>query len=84
MINCHISDVEYYLPPKILTNENLKEFVDISPEYLEEKLGISQRHFMDDGETTSSVDVIAGKVLIKKINIHKGGIDSLTIKTCLS
>lgn len=64
MLNCLISGVEYYLPPKIITNEDLGKFADIAPAYLEEKLGISQRHFMGDDETTSSMGVNAVGCLI--------------------
>jgi len=48
-----------YLPPKVLTNDDLSNMVETSDEWIRTRTGICQRHIAE-GETTS---VIAGKAV---------------------
>jgi len=48
----NILDIEYYLPEKILTNEQLESlFCDCSAKKIEEKVGVKERHISRDDET---------------------------------
>jgi len=52
MINASITQIEYYLPEKILTNEMLKaEFENFDLSKIEGKIGIRQRHVVREDET---------------------------------
>ena len=53
----------HYLPPKVLTNDDLSQMVETSDEWIRTRTGISLRHIVED-ETTS---VIAGKAIEKAI-----------------
>jgi 3-oxoacyl-[acyl-carrier-protein] synthase-3 len=47
-----ILHIEYYLPEKILTNNQLENmFSDYSIQKIEEKVGIKERHIVRDDET---------------------------------
>ena len=66
-----ISKIEYYLPEKIITNDDLiAEFPDWNASKIESKVGIRQRHIAAPGETALDMAVKAGKKLLSDID-HK-------------
>jgi len=38
-----------YVPPRLLTNEDLEKMVDTSSQWIIERTGIRQRHLVDKG-----------------------------------
>ena len=62
-----IKQVEYYLPERILTNEELeKAYPDWSAAKLEKKIGIKQRHIAGPDETSLDLATNAAKKILKK------------------
>ncbi len=62
-----IKDIAYYLPEKVLTNEQLAaEFPEWSTEKIAGKVGISERHIAAPDETASDMAVTAAKRLFAK------------------
>ena len=75
-----IANIEYYLPEKILSNNQLsKEFSDWSPEKIEKKVGIRERHIVKEDETALDLALITGKNILK--NYDKNKIDFLLFCT---
>ena len=63
----YIKDIAYYLPEKVLTNEQLAaEFPEWSTEKIAGKVGISERHIAAPDETASDMAVTAAKRLFAK------------------
>lgn len=66
-MNVYIRDIAYYLPEKVLTNEQLAaEFPEWSTEKIAGKVGISERHIAASDETASDMAVTAAKRLFAK------------------
>ena len=62
-----IKDIAYYLPEKVLTNEQLAaEFPEWSTEKIAGKVGISERHIAAPDETASDMAVAAAERLLVK------------------
>jgi len=75
-----ITSIEYYLPEKIITNNQLaKEFPDWSSEKIEKKVGIRERHIVKENETALDLALITGKKILK--NYDKDKIDFLLFCT---
>lgn len=75
-MNVFIKGISYYLPEKILTNEDLvKEFPEWSVEKMVSKIGIRERHIAAENETAADMAVAAGKNLINEYNIDSADID---------
>jgi len=75
-----IINIEYYLPEKIITNNQLaKEFPDWSSEKIEKKVGIRERHIVKEDETALDLALIAGKKILE--NYDKNKIDFLLFCT---
>jgi 3-oxoacyl-[acyl-carrier-protein] synthase-3 len=75
-----ITDIEYYLPEKVVTNDQLaKQFPDLSPEKIGKKVGIKERHIVKEDETALDLALIVGKKILE--NYDKGKIDFLLFCT---
>jgi len=79
-MNALISQIEYYLPHNILTNEQLEnEFPEWNAEKIEEKTGIRERHVVGNDETALDLGFKAAIEVLKNYNKEK--IDFLLLCT---
>jgi len=77
-----IQGIAYYLPEKIVTNEDLlKDFPEWSVEKVATKLGIHERHLAAENETSTDMAVCAAENLIKEYNIDRESIDFVMLCT---
>lgn len=72
-----------YVPNKVLTNEDLKAFVDTSDEWIESRTGIKERHIVTD-ESTLDLAYKASLEAIQSANIDKNEIDLIIVATVTS
>ena len=67
-----ISKIEYYLPKKILSNNDLeKEFPGLNINKIEKKVGIKERHIVKEDETALDLALIAGKKILENYDKDK-------------
>ena len=50
-----ISGLATYVPPRLLTNDDLERMVDTNHEWILQRTGISERHIVDPGVATSDL-----------------------------
>ena len=83
MYNSKITGLGYYVPENIVTNEDLKEFMDTSDEWIQERTGIKERRWIDPktGDNTSSMGVKAAKIAIERAGLTKDDIDFIVFAT---
>ena len=78
----YIKDIAYYLPQKVVTNEQLvEEFPEWSVEKITEKVGIHQRHVAADDETAADMAVKAAEELFEKGRCKKEDVDFILLCT---
>jgi len=81
MNKAYIKALEYYLPQKILTNEDLiKDFPEWSVDKIAEKVGINKRHIAAENETSTDLAIEAAKKLFDQ-GIDKESIDYILFCT---
>jgi 3-oxoacyl-[acyl-carrier-protein] synthase III len=74
--------IEYYLPEKTLTNEELSAiFGDWTPEKIFEKTGIENRHIVSSNETASDLAVKAAEKLFKSGITSPDDVDFVILAT---
>ena len=79
-MGARITKIESFFPEKILTNEVLSDrFPEWTPDMIEKKLGIVQRHVVSDNETALDLAIEAGKKVLE--NFDKNSIDFLILCT---
>lgn len=81
-MNAYINAISYYLPEKVLTNEELvREFPEWTVEKVATKVGVTERHIAAENETATDMGVKAAEVLFTEYNIDRNEIDFLLFCT---
>lgn len=81
-MDIYIKAISYYLPQKIVTNEDLvKEFPEWTVEKIATKIGVSERHIAADDETAGDMAVLAAEKLFAEHNIDRSAIDMVVLCT---
>jgi 3-oxoacyl-[acyl-carrier-protein] synthase-3 len=83
MIYTKILGTGSYVPNKVLSNQDLKAFVDTSDEWIYSRTGIKERH-MTQGESTLDLAYQASLKAIKSADIKKDDIDLIIVATVTS
>lgn len=82
MKEAYIKALSYYLPDKVLTNEDLvRDFPEWSAEKVVSKVGINKRHVSADDETSGDMAVSAALNLFSEWNISPSDIDFVILCT---
>lgn len=82
MMKVYIKDIAYYLPTKVVTNEQLvQEFPEWSIEKIVDKVGIKERHVAAENETALDMAVSAAEKLFLQGKCQKGDIDYVLLCT---
>ena len=55
-----------YLPEKVITNEELAQFVDTDDAWIKQRTGITQRHIVAEGQLTSDMAVSAAQQALEQ------------------
>ena len=81
-MNAYIKHISYYLPEKILKNEDLvEEFPEWTVEKIASKIGVSQRHIAAENETAADMGIKAAEKLFTEQDIDRNSIDFLLFCT---
>ena len=75
MIRSRVIGTGAALPETIVTNDDLVKRVDTSDEWIRERSGIRQRHFVKEGEKTSDLALAASRAALKDAGIDAGELD---------
>jgi 3-oxoacyl-[acyl-carrier-protein] synthase III len=81
MRRARVIGVGSYLPAKVLTNDDLAEFVDTSDAWIVERTGIRERHIAAEGELTSDLAVAAARGALASAGLAPNRIDLIIVAT---
>ncbi len=70
-----------YVPPRILSNQDLEKMVDTTDQWILERTGIRERHLVDKGVAASDLAVEAVKNLLKSHPVDLQEIDLIVVGT---
>lgn len=79
--NVKIIGTGSYTPDKIYTNEYLETIIDTNAKWIENTLGIKERHIASDEEATSDLAYEAGKRAIEHAGLTENDIDLIIVAT---
>ncbi|MGL6269946.1 MAG: 3-oxoacyl-ACP synthase III family protein [Chitinophagaceae bacterium] len=82
MTRSKIAGIGKYIPEQVVTNNDLKKFMDTSDEWIQERTGIQQRHYAHrTEETTTTMAVEAATIAIQRAGITPQDIDFIVFAT---
>ncbi|MEP7271372.1 MAG: beta-ketoacyl-ACP synthase III [Acidobacteriota bacterium] len=70
-----ISALGRYVPPRVVTNDDLSQMVETSHDWIVERTGIAERHWVEPGTPTSELAARAASDLL-----HRRGIEATEIE----
>lgn len=81
-MNAYIKAISYYLPEKVLTNEDLvREFPEWSVEKVTSKVGVLSRHLAGNDETACDLAEKAARKMLNEYAVNPDEIDFLLLCT---
>lgn len=80
MEEIQISQTACYLPPKVVTNDDLAKIMDTSDEWIASRTGIRKRH-ISSGENTSVLAARVAHRLLHNAGVKAAAVDLLVVAT---
>jgi len=71
----------HYVPPKILTNEDLEKIVETNDEWIQSRTGIQERRIADDDMTAADMAYNASIQALENANIKAEDLDMILVAT---
>ncbi|MBV8114591.1 MAG: ketoacyl-ACP synthase III [Silvibacterium sp.] len=76
-----ISALGTYVPPRLLTNQDLERMVDTSDEWIYSRVGIRERHLVEPGMATSDMAVEAAKRCLAERGVAPSEVEAIIVAT---
>ena len=80
MSNVEISAIGAYLPPLVVTNDKISEFVETNDEWIVQRTGVSERR-ISEGENTSDIATKAAKIALERAGVNPEDLDLIIVAT---
>lgn len=82
MPRTEIISTGHYVPERVLTNAELTQWWDTSDEWIRERTGIQQRHWVEPGKQAGSdLAVEAARIALERAGMEPGEIDCIIFAT---
>lgn len=82
MPQSYISGIGHYVPPKCVTNKDLEKLMETSDEWIVERTGINERHWVDiENESTAGMGTKASLIAIENAGLKPEDIDFIIFCT---
>lgn len=80
-VRAKISALGTYVPPRLLTNQDLEKLVETSNEWIMERVGIRERHIVEKGVSTSDLATEAARKALWERGIEASDLDAIIVAT---
>lgn len=74
-----ISGTGSAVPDRVVTNDDLAEIVETSDEWIAQRTGIRQRHFVGEGESNTDISVPAGRRALEMAGLEATDLDGIIL-----
>jgi 3-oxoacyl-[acyl-carrier-protein] synthase III len=81
MIYSRIAGTGSFLPPRVVTNDELAARLDTSDEWIRSRTGIARRHIADKSQGSSDLALEASRRALQAAGIDAGQIDLIVVAT---
>ncbi len=81
IVRAKITALGTYVPPRLLTNDDLEKMVETSHEWIIERTGIRERHIAEKGVATSDLAVEAAKKALAERGLAAADMEAILVAT---
>ena len=81
MPNPYISGTGFFLPPRIVANDELSSYMDTTDEWIQERTGIKERRYVEKGVGPSDLAIPATEQALKAAGLTVSDIDFIIFAT---
>ncbi len=83
MYHSKITGLGFFVPENIVTNQDLVKIMDTTDEWIQERTGIQERRWIEEGsgETSATMGAKAAKIAIERAGLTKNDIDFIIFAT---
>ena len=71
----------FYVPDRVVTNEELTQYMDTSDEWIVERSGIRERRWVDEGMSGADMAARASRVALQEAGMEAGDVDAIILCT---
>ena len=71
----------YYVPPKIVTNDDLSKLMNTSDEWIQSRSGIRERRMVDPTQTTSDLALVASQNALLQAKLKPENLECIVLAT---
>ena len=76
-----IKGVAGYVPPKVLTNADMERMVETTDDWIQQRVGVRERHIVDKGMAASHLATAAAQRVLEKSGTSAEEIDLIIVAT---
>jgi 3-oxoacyl-[acyl-carrier-protein] synthase-3 len=76
-----ISALGCYVPPRLLTNQDLEKLVQTTDQWILERTGIRERHIAEPGQATSDLAYEAARTALERRGLEARDLDAILVCT---
>ena len=81
MPNPYISGTGFYLPPRVVINDDLSKYMDTTDEWIQERTGIKERRYVEKGVGSSDLAIPATEQALAKAGLQVSDIELIIFAT---
>jgi len=81
MRQSRIAGTGMFVPERVVTNHDLEQMMDTSDEWIRERTGIHERHFVEPGTGPADLGMHAAQQALENANLSKDDIDFIIFAT---
>ena len=84
MVRSRITGIAFHVPPRVVTNHDLEQLMDTSDEWIVERTGIRERHFVDADTGSSDLGIEAARKALADAGRTPADVDFVIFATTTS
>ncbi len=81
MIRSRILGAGHYLPPRVVSNDELAQIINTSDEWIVQRTGIRERRYAADGVGASDLALEAAKMALERAGLQPADLDAIIFAT---
>lgn len=76
-----IAGIGKFIPSNVVTNDDLSKIIDTNDEWIKQRTGIEERHWVDDNSSTTDLGLKAAEAALENAGVKKEDLDMIIFAT---